>query len=180
MARRLVELKIADEVAAGAVGEPGKRTFYLRAREGANSVNLWLEKEQLQALALGIRQVLGELAEQDPSLAVADDIEPPLLPPFGLNGPFDVEFRVAQLALGYDATQDLLRVSAVELAEEEDAAMTVRFGATRDQMNVLSLQALVSAAAGRPLCSLCGRPIDREGHFCPRRNGHSRPVDAGM
>jgi predicted amidophosphoribosyltransferase len=27
-------------------------------------------------------------------------------------------------------------------------------------------------AAGRPICSMCGQPIDPEGHFCPRKNGH--------
>ena len=27
-------------------------------------------------------------------------------------------------------------------------------------------------AAGRPTCAMCGEPIDPEGHFCPRRNGH--------
>ncbi len=27
-------------------------------------------------------------------------------------------------------------------------------------------------AAGRPPCPLCGRPLDPQGHLCPRRNGY--------
>jgi hypothetical protein len=29
--------------------------------------------------------------------------------------------------------------------------------------------------AGRPRCSLCGHPMDPEGHSCPRTNGHRPP-----
>jgi uncharacterized repeat protein (TIGR03847 family) len=25
-------------------------------------------------------------------------------------------------------------------------------------------------AAGRPICPVCGRPMDPSGHFCPRNN----------
>jgi len=25
--------------------------------------------------------------------------------------------------------------------------------------------------AGRPPCPLCGRPLDPQGHICPRKNG---------
>jgi predicted amidophosphoribosyltransferase len=28
------------------------------------------------------------------------------------------------------------------------------------------------ATRGRPICGNCGEPIDPEGHFCPKRNGH--------
>jgi len=28
------------------------------------------------------------------------------------------------------------------------------------------------AGQGRPICGNCGEPIDPEGHFCPKRNGH--------
>ena len=26
--------------------------------------------------------------------------------------------------------------------------------------------------AGRPVCPLCGRPMDPDGHACPKTNGH--------
>ena len=28
--------------------------------------------------------------------------------------------------------------------------------------------------AGRPACPICGRPMDPDGHVCPRSNGHGR------
>jgi hypothetical protein len=31
-------------------------------------------------------------------------------------------------------------------------------------------------AAGRPPCPLCGLPLDRTGHICPRHNGYHRPT----
>jgi uncharacterized repeat protein (TIGR03847 family) len=39
-------------------------------------------------------------------------------------------------------------------------------------MRALARHAAAIVAAGRPICVLCGRPIDPEGHFCPKRNGH--------
>ena len=43
---------------AEAIGEPGRRTFRLRVRSGQQTASLWLEKEQLQALAVALMQVL--------------------------------------------------------------------------------------------------------------------------
>jgi len=31
-------------------------------------------------------------------------------------------------------------------------------------------------SAGRPLCDLCEKPIDTEGHLCERKNGHSKKI----
>jgi hypothetical protein len=28
-------------------------------------------------------------------------------------------------------------------------------------------------AGGRPICPLCGAPIEASGHVCPRSNGHA-------
>jgi uncharacterized repeat protein (TIGR03847 family) len=59
------------------------------------------------------------------------------------------------------------------LAEDEDAEPSVvRFWATPAQMRAFSIHAEEVVAAGRPICAMCGEPIDPEGHFCPRKNGH--------
>ena len=34
-------------------------------------------------------------------------------------------------------------------------------------------EALRICSAGRPLCFLCGQPINPDGHACPRSNGHT-------
>jgi uncharacterized repeat protein (TIGR03847 family) len=63
---------------------------------------------------------------------------------------------------------------AYEASEEEniDLINAVRFWATSDQMRSLARHIASVVAAGRAICVLCGKPIDPDGHFCPKRNGH--------
>ena len=59
---------------------------------------------------------------------------------------------------------------------DQEEVPSVRFVATRAQMRNMSEHALEVVAQGRPTCPLCGRPIDREGHFCPRTDGEAVPI----
>jgi uncharacterized repeat protein (TIGR03847 family) len=52
----------------------------------------------------------------------------------------------------------------------------VQFHLRRDQVRAFILHALAVVAEGRPLCQLCGLPIDPEGHICPASNGHRPPT----
>jgi hypothetical protein len=38
----------------------------------------------------------------------------------------------------------------------------------------LSAESAAVVAAGRPRCTMCGEPMDPEGHVCPQQNGHFR------
>ncbi|MGH2544054.1 MAG: DUF3090 family protein, partial [Ardenticatenaceae bacterium] len=58
--------------------------------------------------------------------------------------------------------------------EGEEEADLARFWATRDQVAALGRHAWEIAGQGRPLCPLCGEPMDADGHFCPRSNGHPK------
>ena len=58
-------------------------------------------------------------------------------------------------------------------ALDDEAGSLARFWATREQMLSLALHSDAVCAAGRPLCQLCGNPIDPEGHICPSLNGHA-------
>ncbi|MDQ1367417.1 MAG: hypothetical protein QOE57_3459, partial [Acidimicrobiaceae bacterium] len=51
-----------------------------------------------------------------------------------------------------------------------------RFGATRTQVAALARRGMELVEAGRPLCPLCGFPLDSEGHACPRTNGNRSPT----
>lgn len=170
-----IDLNPVTHIAIGTVGPPGKRVFFLQAGQGTIVVSVIIEKEQAYALALAVQQLLEELARRFPSLPALPDESEPLYP--ALQKPIVPEFRAGQLGLGYDMMQDLVVITAQELlVDEETDTVTegsmVRFWATREQMQVLSVQALEVVAAGRPICMACGQPIDPEGHFCPRRNGH--------
>jgi len=51
----------------------------------------------------------------------------------------------------------------------------VRLFVTRAQLRVLARHGSQVVARGRPLCPLCGNPLDPTGHICPAQNGH-RPA----
>lgn len=178
------DFESVTHIVADAVGQPGRRTFFLQARQGRRVVSLIVEKQQVAALAASVLQLLDELELQHPALEPA--VSAKQFP--RLEEPIDPAFRVGQLGLGYDEDQDLMVLVAQALPTEDDeddeeggVAMQsdlprARFFATRTQMRALSEKALKSVESGRPECPLCGRPIDAAGHFCPRTNGHAYPL----
>jgi uncharacterized repeat protein (TIGR03847 family) len=165
-------------IVADAVGMPGQRTFFLQARQGRQVATLTMEKQQVAALAASVLQLLEELEEKNPDLTMrgvsAQDLH--------LQEPLTPAFRVGQMGLGYDESQDLMVLVAQALVVEDEEVSVAedvpraRFYATREQMRALSEHALEAVASGRPDCPLCGGPIDPEGHFCPRTNGHAYPL----
>lgn len=151
---------------AVAVGEPGKRTFYLVVGQGERWVRGWLEKQELQALALTIQQLL---AEQSPEEAAGDASV--LVEPLGSPS---AEYRVGRLGLAHDPPRDRIIMLVHEHADDTAGGAAVQCWATREQMRSLSLRIEEVCAAGRPVCPLCSAPIDPEGHACIRSNGHPR------
>ncbi|HEX7592722.1 MAG TPA: DUF3090 family protein, partial [Anaerolineae bacterium] len=57
----LHDLNPVTHITVGAIGKPGKRSFYLQARQGVKIVTLLSEKEQISALSQGIDQLLERL-----------------------------------------------------------------------------------------------------------------------
>ncbi len=173
MAGREYELNPVSHITTGAVGPVGKRVFYLQARGEAEVVTLIMEKAQVQSLAIGLEQYLQELRQRYPSLEEAS-------PEFdessmALDVPLDPAFRVGQIGLGYDESTDRLILVARELQVEggdPDDAAVARFWCTRSQLWAMCRWGIEVAGRGRPICGNCGGPIDPEGHFCPKRNGH--------
>jgi uncharacterized repeat protein (TIGR03847 family) len=172
MPYEVFDLNPVDRITADAIGEPGHRVFYLQARQGSRLVTLLCEKEQVSALALAIDQVLLSLADDDADAVVEPD--PILERGMDLEYPLEPVFRAGQVNLGYDQVSENLVIIAYELMAEDDESTpsVARFWATPAQMRAFSIHSQEVVAAGRPICAMCGQPIDPEGHFCPRRNGH--------
>ena len=167
------ELNPVSMIRAAAIGQPGKRVFYLQGRGDAELVTLIIEKAQLQSLALAVEQLLVELQERFPELSEAtlslDERE------MELEQPIDPLFRVGEIGLGYDRELDQLVLETRELVTETTdpaEASVARFWCTRSQLLALARWGIELAGRGRQICGNCGEPIDPEGHFCPKRNGH--------
>ncbi|MBC8162698.1 MAG: DUF3090 family protein [Roseiflexaceae bacterium] len=161
------DLDQVTRITASAIGEPGQRVFYVQARRGRELVSLIAEKQQVQVLAQSIDQFLEELVEKNPLLSTADDFM--LISDMTLEEPLESRFRISQMGLGYDAERDLVLL-IIQGLEEDGETLTARFSAGREQMKALSQHALQVVSKGRRICGNCARPIDPEGHFCPRMN----------
>jgi hypothetical protein len=149
MARAIYDLGSPDRFVAGAVGEPGKRTFYLQARKGTRLVTVALEKAQVAALAARVVALLAAVrraerqlgmpgreagsasrgsttaapgsAAQPEGLSAAGSSESIPPDPAGeLEQPLDERFRVGTMALGWDAEDRVLVLEARAQTEEED------------------------------------------------------------
>ena len=84
-------------------------------------------------------------------------------------------FRGGEMGLGYDADRDLIVILAREIVVEgsdPEEASVVRFWCSRQQASQLAAWSDEVVNRGRPICPLCGQPMDPAGHFCPKKNGH--------
>jgi len=157
-------------VTVGAVGPPGRRVFYLQARQGDRLVTLKLEKQQVLLLAGGLSEVLADLAA--PSFTPAEG-------ELALEEPVEAAWAVGLLQLGYDAEADRIVLVARELVPAQDppsepAAGEARLLLTREQAAGVVEHGKRLLTRGRPPCPLCGYPLE-EGHSCPKTNGHRAP-----
>jgi uncharacterized repeat protein (TIGR03847 family) len=174
MAGQIFEMHPVSRITIETVGPPGQRVFLLQASHGTETITMKLEKEQAQVLAHSIDQLLEELSERFPRpISTMDE---PLASELMLREPLEPLFAIGQMGLGYDESEDALVLVVQELTTEEESAdaRIARFWATRGQMQAISRHALEVVAMGRPICPLCSRPIDADGHFCPKSNGHDR------
>ena len=181
MPNQVFDLNPVDYVIPGAVGGPGKRVFYLQARKGRRLITVVCEKEQVAALAVATGRLLLALAGAEAEADAAAEPDPTTMS-MSLEYPLEPLFRVGQINLGYDETSKRVVIIALESLEEpadasgaggeESTPSMVRFWVTPAQMRAFSIRGQELVAAGRPTCAMCGQPMDPEGHFCPRRNGH--------
>ena len=151
-----------------AVGTPGKRTFFLLIGRKEKWVRVWLEKYLLETLALAIDQFLFNLSREFPSLerremgaALPDDV------PKGLP---TAELEIDQISLGFEQERATLNMIVHSSGPQRTDGIELHCRATLTQLRKLGAQAKSVCAAGRPICVICGGPIDPSGHICPGSN----------
>ena len=157
-------------------GKPGERTFFIQAK-GDVTLTYLVEKQQVALLAERLRDMLLLIDENDN----VGTVVPQRDPAFALEQPVEPEWRVGAIGIGYSEETDNIVVSVAPVAEAPDDAVTEedvtpefdsRFFLTRDQARAFVLHVLAIVSEGRPICQLCGLPMDPDGHQCPASNGH--------
>lgn len=178
-----------ERFVAGTVGPPGQRTFFLQARAGERLVSVSLEKQQVQALAERIDELLDDVMTSTTSDGVI-----PAVAPLGLDDsnpleqPIEEEFRAGTMTLSWDAGDERIVVEVFPYTEaavvspeqvDEDFAepdpeevFLVRLPAGQARAFVKRSEQVLEA--GRPSCPFCGNPVDPDGHLCVRANGFRR------
>src|ERR1700736_5115014 len=108
MASESFDYQEVARVTAGAVGEPGKREFYLQLRAGAQLVSLALEKDQLRALTERLQEVFSRVPV------------PPAgrLPDMTLEQPVTPRWRVGFMTLTYSQDEKAFEAWRAGLGEE--------------------------------------------------------------
>jgi uncharacterized repeat protein (TIGR03847 family) len=201
MTRRAFLFETPDRFVAGTVGEPGARTFFLQAREGTRIASVVLEKIQVAALAQRLGDLLLELERRGVSVpttvpAIAQDVAPldePLVELFRV-GTLTIGWDPARelvileaLAMTDEDDEEEDEEDATEGDDddgEEEFDLSDLVADDTDGPDLLRVRLTPAAAAGfveragrvvaagRPPCPLCGRPLDPQGHLCPRKNGY--------
>jgi uncharacterized repeat protein (TIGR03847 family) len=141
-------------------------------REGATAW-LWVEREQLQALAMLIEQLLTGLPALDLRASQVQSQGAGESKDAAASMPPDVEFKVGQLALGYDEAERLYLILAHDVESDLEGPARFSCQATRPQLRVLAQTIVPLLAAGRPRCPACEAPLGTGKHVCPRANGHA-------
>ncbi|HEY1116118.1 MAG TPA: DUF3090 domain-containing protein [Acidimicrobiales bacterium] len=179
-----------ERFVAGTVGPPGQRTFFLQARAGNRLVSVALEKQQVQALAERVDELLDEVM----ATQVGGESVIPALAPLGLEDsdpleqPIEEEFRAGTMTLSWDPTDERVVIEVFPYTEaavitpdqldedfeepEPDEVFLVRIPAGPARAFVKRAEQVLEA--GRPSCPFCGNPIDPDGHLCVRANGFRR------
>jgi uncharacterized repeat protein (TIGR03847 family) len=198
-----IEFDPVDSIAAGAVGEPGQRAFYIQAEKDGRVLSVLVEKQQVAMLAERVQMLLDQVETQFPEAGTP--VPAPLAPDAGelRSDPVPL-FRAVAIGIGFDASRQLIVLELHErpLADDEDdevdeeddddvedetaAALLgdeeegylARLYFTADQARAMATRGTAAVESGRPPCPLCGGPLDPSGHVCPRLNGHGRHDDA--
>ena len=151
-----------------AVGVAGKRTFFLAVGEKDKWLRLWMEKEHLETLSLGIEQLLFTLSQE--GITIPRTAKSPSLSDDSPSGLPSAELEIVQMTLGYEEGKAAIEFLVQASGSREQDPSQVHCLATLTQIRELRSRVARICAAGRPLCSLCGGPIDPAGHNCPRLN----------
>src|SRR5438105_6450288 len=153
-----IELDVVEVLAAGAVGQPGDRAFYLQASRGGAQLTVLVEKEQVALLAKEAVDFLDRLADEYPEDGV--DLPESVAE---LREPTVPLFRARLIGLGFDPERELVLIELREHGEDDDEeteetdvvaddeaedGWIARIYATRPQVRAMAARSAAVVAAG--------------------------------
>lgn len=158
--------EIPEHFTAGTVGPRGQRTFYLQFGNVGEIVSLKCEKQQVQALAEFLDQLL------DDAGPVAPDEVPLAL---DLIDPVQPAWTVSSIGVAYRDEDGHFLLVVEELLDDEDdddeiEPATAQLSISPGQVKAFIDRARDLVVAGRPPCNFCGRALDGDGTWCPCHN----------
>jgi uncharacterized repeat protein (TIGR03847 family) len=156
------DLGPAEQLIAGAVGEPGQRRFYIQVTAATETLWFPAEKQQVAAFgsqALTLLAAAGIVTDQQAVNSIRAELT--------LHQPESEDFRVGGIQV---AILESELIAIVITSPDEDES--VRFLVAPEQVAAMATMALEAVAAGRPICPRCQLPMNPEGHDCPAVNGH--------
>ena len=157
---------------ADAIGPPGRRAFRIIAESERGRVWLRVERQQLEALAMLIEQLITGVYALD--LRAMRGINPAEPQTVDTEPPPTMELHVGQMALGFDEEQNTYLLLVHDVESDTDGPPTFSCVATRQQLRTLAATIGPLVAGGRPRCPMCDTPLGSEPHVCARSNGHAK------
>jgi len=160
------QFDVVELLSPVAMGVPGKRTFFLIIGQKEKWVRIWLEKYLLESLAMAIDQFLLNLSREHLNLERGSLSQSDALP----KGFPSAELEVEEIGIGLDRRMATLVFNVHGVGPKAAEHAELQCLVNRTQLEKLAEQARKVVAAGRPICTICGNPIDPSGHICPGGN----------
>jgi len=171
-----IEFDRVDFASAGAIGDPGNRTFMIQGFQGNDRVAVLVERQQVELLSTQSIEFLDSLVYEFPNEEYATPIE------------FDKASEVYEISptfkarsMGLIFNPDTLLVT-LELRDQpldkddevidyyREDERVIKLTMTRSQLRAMAVKGKEAVEDGVETCLLCQSPIELEGHNCPRLN----------
>ncbi len=147
----------------GAIGPPGQRVFHLQVEGGGRIATFRMEKQQAAVLCDYLERVLQTHDVPEGAPAHMRELVEPLQDEWTIGS--------MMVAVNEAAGRVIVIIEELDIDDDPEADLAqARFALTRGQVEAFIDGTRRVVEGGRPICRLCGRGMDPEGHACPRLN----------
>jgi hypothetical protein len=152
-----------DNIECISIGSPGSRTFYLSADNIDAKVKIWLEKEQLIAIGLLLKNPENSILDRS-------DIDE-------RDSEFNLDVKGINFSLNSDSQTYILYFECLDIQNVDDIQeIKLNILLNQGKAEDLADQILKVCASGRKKCPLCSLPKNQDGtcdgKSCVKKNGH--------